>query len=62
MSFTRTGSPEPLQTLKFKCFQCGQETLHLLNGRCQNCNSQESATKISKILEKLNKKQRRSKQ
>jgi ribosomal protein L37E len=37
MSFTRHGSNEELETLTFKCPQCGKKSITLINGICELC-------------------------
>jgi len=56
MSFKREGTPEPMQTLKFRCLSCGQETLTLVNGRCNLCNLNDVNPILPETKPKKNKK------
>jgi hypothetical protein len=52
MTFKRIGTPEKAQILKFKCIQCGHETITLMNGLCNLCHSQDYFKKLAESMEK----------
>jgi len=56
MSFKRVGTPEPMQTLKFKCRQCGKEAAALTNGLCDTCNTQTENKELKEFGEQALKK------
>lgn len=49
MSFKRIGTPEPMQTIKFRCTQCGNEATALTDGKCSTCNTQRQNTEVKEL-------------
>ena len=58
MTFKRVGTPEPLQTVKFRCTKCGNETSTLIDGKCESCNIKATKKEdVEKIVEEAIKKE-----